>query len=107
MAEIYHTGTEFAANQITFTRGTVDDVVSVGVFHTTDAGEVPDVVDFTTVTLVQPGDPLAEGAKVDVLSLIGPDGGDVTLPAGTYQRWLLIETTTEKIIRRPDTLVIL
>lgn len=105
MPSIPRTGTEYVANELTFTRGTVADVVSVGVFHSNDPTVVPTVAQFTTVQLVQPGDALAQGTKIDVLSLIGPRGG-VTLTPGDYQRWVLVKTATEDIIRRPDTLTI-
>lgn len=111
MVEIFSTGTEYVANELTITRGSVDDIVSVGVYHTADPEEIPDVEDFTEVTLVDgtavPPDSLAEAGKIDVLSLIGPRNGDVTLAAGDYQRWVLVTTATEDIIRRPDTLTVL
>lgn len=105
MPSIPRTGTEYVANELTFTRGTVADVISVGVFHSTDPTVVPTVAQFTTVQLVKPGDALADGTKTDALSLIGPRGG-VTLTPGDYQRWVLVKTATEDIIRRPDTLTI-
>lgn len=111
MAEIYRTGTEFTGNQITLTRGSVSDITAVGVFHSTDPSVIPTVEQFTTVRLVDgtstPPDDLAEAGKVDVLALIGPRGGDVTLPPGDYQRWVLVVTATEDIVRRPDVLTIL
>ncbi len=106
MASIYRTATKYAANNLTLVRGTVADITSVGVYHTTDPTVIPAVADFTLVQLVQPGDPLAEGTNLDVLSLIGT-GGDVALPPGDYQRWILWTTATEKDISRPDTLTIL
>ncbi|MEV4321004.1 hypothetical protein AB0J37_02095 [Microbispora rosea] len=111
MAEIYRTGTEFTANQVTLTRGSVADITAVGVFHSTDPSVIPEVEDFTTVQLVDgtapDPDPLAEAGKVDVLALVGPRNGDVVLEPGDYQRWVLIQTATEDIIRRPDVLTIL
>lgn len=111
MAEIYRTGTEYTANQITLTRGTVGDITAVGVFHSTDPSVIPAVEDFTIVQLVDgtatPPDELAETGKVDVLALIGPRGGDVTLTPGDYQRWVLVQTALEDIVRRPDVLSIL
>lgn len=101
------TGTEYAANAITITRGTVAAITGVGVFHTTNAATVPTVEQFTTVDLVQPGDPLADGQNIDVLSLIGPDAGDVVLTAGVHQRWVLIQTATENIIRKVDTVTVI
>jgi hypothetical protein len=111
VAEIYSTGTEYVANEITITRGTVGDITAVGVFHTTDPAVIPTVAQFTTVTLAdgtaEPPDTLSEPGVIDVLSLIGPRGGQVTLSAGDYQRFILISTATEDIIRRPDTLTVL
>ena len=104
---IPRTGTEYVANSLTFTRGTVAAIVSVGVYHTADPTVVPTVAQFTPVQLVKPGDSLADGTNIDILSLIGPRSGDVTLSAGDYQRWVLIKTATEDIIRRPDTITIL
>jgi hypothetical protein len=103
---IYHTATEYTANAITMARGTPADIVSVGVYHNTDPQKVPDVADFTEVRLVLPGDLLAEGSTVDILSLIGP-GGDVELQPGDYQRWTLITTVAENIIDSVDTVSIL
>lgn len=104
---IPHTGTEYVANELTFSRGSVADVTSVGVFHTNDPSVIPLVNQFTTVMLVKPGDAQAEGTKIDVLSLIGPRAGHVTLAAGTYQRWVLVKTATEDIMRRPDTIEVM
>ena len=103
---IYRTATEYTANSITLTRGTPSDIVSVGVYHSTNPQTVPQVSDFVQVTLVQPGDVLAEGALVDILALIGPDG-DITLAPGDYQRWTLITTAAERIIDAVDTITIL
>lgn len=112
MVTLYHTGTEYVANEITLHRGDVASIVSVGVYHTTDPDEIPEVADFDTVQLVDgtsPGNPLAEDGKIDVLSLIGPKvGADINLSTpGDYQRWVLIQTDDEDIIRRPDVLEIL
>lgn len=111
MAQIYNTGTEYVANQITISRGNVADITSVGVHHAADPNTVPAVEDFTTVTLVdgtaQDPDPLAEAGKIDILSLIGPKNGDLTLSAGDYQRFVLIQTATEDIIRKVDTITVL
>lgn len=108
MVEQYSTATEYSANAITLTRGTTADITSVGVFHSIDPNEVPDVTDFTTVTLVEPGDPLADGTNIDVLSLIGPKAGaDLILAAGDWQRWVLVSTTSEDIIRKVDVVTIL
>lgn len=107
MADLYTTATEYLANALTFTRGTVDDIASVGVYHTVDVDEVPDELDFHACLLVEPGDALAEGSNIDVLSLIGPGvGAHDTLTAGVYQRWVLIKTSTETIIRKVDTVTV-
>ncbi|MGI5493893.1 hypothetical protein [Microtetraspora malaysiensis] len=109
MAEIFHTGTEYLANEITITRGTVSDITAVGVYHAINPNQIPAVGDFTMVTLADgtktPPDPLAEAGKIDVLSLIGPRGG-TTLTPGDYQRYVLIQTATEDIIRRVDVLTV-
>lgn len=105
VVSLFTTGTEYVANELTLTRGSVTDIVSVGVYHTTNPATVPTVAQFTAATLVKPGDALAEGTKIDVLSLIGPRGG-ASLAAGDYQRWVLVSTATEDIIRRPDTITI-
>lgn len=112
MAEIYRSATEYAGNAVTLSRGTVDDIVSVGVYHDTDPGVVPAVEDFTVVSLVdgtaEPPDALSELGVIDVLSLIGPRDGDLDLATpGDYQRWVLVTTAAEDIIRRPDTITVL
>lgn len=108
MAELYSTATEFLANSITITRGSASDITSVGVFHSLNPNEVPEPGDFTTVTLVEPGDPLAEGANTDVLSLVGSKvGADLALAAGDWQRWILVQTASEDIVRRADVVTVL
>lgn len=111
MAEIYDSATEYLANAITFTRGTVDDITSVGVYHTTNANEVPTELQFTAADLVYAGGPtkpeLAEGSNIDIVSLIGPGVGGLSLAAGVYQRWVMIKTANETIIRKVDTLTVI
>lgn len=108
MAELYSTATEFLANSITISRGSASDITSVGVFHSLNPNEKPEPGDFTTVTLVEPGDPLAEGANTDVLSLIGSKvGADLALTTGDWQRWVLIQTPSEEIIRKVDVVTVL
>lgn len=107
---LYRTATEYVANALTITRGTVADITSVGVFMTTDPTVVPTVAQFATVTLVKPGDALAEGTTVDVLSLIGPRSTVTALASltpGDYQRWVKVTTATEDKIRKVDTVTIL
>lgn len=107
---LFSTATEYLANEVTLTRGDVSDITGVGVFHSAVAGATPDVEDFTMVYLVDDPDtdPLAEGSKIDVLSLVGPKAGsDLTLSAGTYQRWVLVQTSTENIIRSIDIVTVL
>mgnify|MGYP000970236446 CR=1 FL=1 len=50
--EIFSTSTEYIANEITISRGTVADITAVGVYHSEDPNSRPDVTDFTTVQLV-------------------------------------------------------
>lgn len=111
LAEIFNTATEYVANSLTILRGSVSDIVSVGVYHTTDPNTIPAVEDFTTVTLVDgtdpDPDPLAEAGVIDVLSLVGPRNGQVELVPGDYQRFVCISTATEDIIRKVDVLTVL
>lgn len=106
MVDLYSTATEYLANQITITRGTASDIVSVGVYHTEDPLYVPTEADFIPAELVLPGDPLAQGDFIDVISLIGPasppDATHIELTPGTYQRWVLVTTVVEVIIRKVD-----
>ncbi len=100
---LYSTGTEYVMNEITMLRGSNADIVSVGVFHSTSPNAVPTVSQFTTVTLVKPGDALAEGTKTDIASLIGARAGAIPLAAGDYQRFCLITTASEDLVRFVDT----
>ena len=106
MVDLYSTSTEYLANALTIVRGTAADIESVGVYHTEDPDEVPADTDFTPVTLVSsPTDPLADGNNIDVLSLMGT--GALALAAGTYQRWVMVKTATETIIRKVDVVEVL
>lgn len=99
--------TKFFANQLTILRGTVNDIVRVGVFHSLNPAETPTPAQFTTVALVDPPDPLAEGNRIDVLALIGPDvPADLDLGVGAWQHWVLIETNTEKMIFKVDLITV-
>lgn len=104
MAEIFSTATEYIANAISLTRGSYADIVSVGTFFTTDPLVVPTPAQFTAATLVAPTHPLGDGVNYDVVTLVGPRGGAVSLPPGDYQVWVLIKTANEDIIRRVDVL---
>lgn len=109
-AELYSTATEYLANELTITRGDVGDITGVGVYHDENPNAVPEVGDFTTVYLVADPltDPLAEDGKIDVLSLIGPKGGaHLALTPGDYQRWVLVQTASEDIIRKVDVVTVL
>jgi hypothetical protein len=78
------------------------------VYHTTDAAVKPTVAQFTMVTLVKPGDALADGTNLDVLSLIGPKtGAQLALTPGDYQRWVLVQTASEDVIRKVDTITVI
>src|SRR5690606_1593353 len=109
MAEIYRTATEYLANEIKITRGKVSDITAVGVYHSTDPSYIPSPGDFTRVTLVdgttEPPDPLAERGVGGVLSLVGPRGVS-SLPPGDHQRWVLVQTASEDIIRRVDVVTV-
>lgn len=118
-AEIYHTATEYVSHALTFARGGPTQVTSVGVHYATDPDTVPAVTDFTDAQLIDgvtdPSNPLAQANVVDVVALIGPEeGADLSLTAGVYTCWVLIETQAvgslpgEQIIRKtPDTLTVL
>jgi hypothetical protein len=106
MVTIYSTGTQYLANELTLTRGSVADITYVGVYHNVNPAIVPTVAQFTQVTLVKPGDSLAEGTKIDVMSLVGPRAGQVSLAPGDYQRWVLVKTATEDIIQPVDVVTI-
>ncbi len=103
---LYSTGTEYVMNEITMLRGTNADIVSVGVFHSITPNAVPSVAQFTTVTLVKPGDALAEGTKTDIASRIGARTGAIALAAGDYQRFCLITTASEDLVRFVDTVTV-
>jgi len=109
---LYHSATEYIANPITLLRGAVSDITLVGIYVTTSAVTIPNVADFTTVTLVDgtkvPPDANSVVGEIDVLTLVGPRAGQLsTLTAGTYQVYILLKTAVEDIIRRVDTLSIL
>jgi len=109
---LYHTGTEYTSNSITLLRGSVSDITSVGVYHNVNPAYIPLITDFVTVTLADgttiPPAALAIPGEIDVVALIGPKAGaQLTLAAGTYQRWVLIRTAAEDIIRAADTIIVL
>ena len=115
MTTLFRTATEYLANQITFTRGTVSDVVTVGVYMNTDPSIVPTPAQFTTVLLIShtttPASPLLDGTKTDIVSKVGPGFGSISpghlnLTPGDYQRWTSVSTADEFIIRRPDVVTI-
>jgi len=116
-ATLYSTATEYIANTLTLTRGSVSDITSVGIYVNTNPNTIPTVAQFTAVQLVNgtitPLPPLAVAGQVDVLTKAGPGGSGVTagdlasLTTGSYQVWILVKTGSEAIIRKVDTLVIL
>jgi hypothetical protein len=119
-ASIYSTATEYIANAITLTRGSVSDIVKVGIYVNVSPNTIPAVSQFTTVTLVDGTaggtlPPLAVAGEIDVLTKVGPGSagppvvppGDLaSLTPGSYQVWILIVTATEAIIRKVDTLTV-
>lgn len=114
MVTLYSTATEYIANELTFLRGDSGDIASVHVHFDLDPNDVPAVGDFTEVTLVEAPDALADGDKVDVVTLVGPgnvglsiSAGDVELTAGDYQLFVMIVTASEIVIRSVDTVTIL
>lgn len=105
MVDLYAGGTEYVRDPVTLGFGTVDDIASVGYFHAA-AGVIPTVADFTAGTLVKADtDPLWDG-KAEVVTLIGARLGAVALAAGDWQRWILITTADEDIIRASGTITV-
>ena len=109
---LYHTGTEYTSNAISLLRGSASDIVDVGVYHSTNPAYVPQVSDFVIVTLAdgttKPPSVLAVTGELDVVALIGPKtGAQLVLTAGIYQRWVLVQTGAEDIIRAVDTVTVL
>jgi hypothetical protein len=103
---LYSPGTEYTANAITMKRGSAADITWVGVYHGVDPNHTPTLADFQQSTLVVPPNPMADGSNIDILTLVGP-GGDIQLVAGVYQRWALVKTATENIVRKLDTVTVL
>lgn len=112
--ELYSTSTEYFAVELTEIRGTTADIASVWVYLDANPNVVPTPDLFTEVALVEAPDALADGDKIDILTLAGP--GDVTLgvaagdiqeAAGTYQLFVMIVTATEIVIRSVDEVVFL
>lgn len=116
-ASIFNTATEYIANQISLLRGSVSDILSVGIYVNTNPNTIPTVAQFTTVTLVDgtatPLPALAVAGEIDVVTKVGAGGSGVTagdlstLTVGNYQVWILIKTASENIIRKIDTLTIM
>lgn len=109
---LYHTGTEYTSNSITLLRGALASITNVGVYHSTNPAYIPLVSDFIPVTLADgtttPPSPLAIPGEIDVVALIGPKAGaQMNLAAGTWQRFVLVQTSTEDIIRAADTVIVL
>ena len=109
---LYHTATEYTSNAITLLRGAKTDITAVGIYHNVNPSYIPLVSNFIIVTLADgtkvPPDTLAIPGELDVVARIGPkSGADVNLTAGTYQRWVLVQTSTQDMIRAADTVIIL
>jgi hypothetical protein len=109
---LYHTGTEYTSNSITLLRGIKADILDVGVYHNVNPLYVPQVTDFTIVTLadgtITPPSDLAVAGELDIVALIGPKAGaQLLLAAGIYQRWVLVQTAYQDLIRAVDTVTVL
>lgn len=108
MVTLFTTSTVYTANELTLIRGTSADILEVLIYHNTDPNVVPAYAAMTAVQLVEAPDPLADGAKIDVLTKVGPglaalvDPGEVTLAAGDWQRWVGIRTAAEFILASTD-----
>lgn len=110
--QLYHTGTEYTSNSITLLRGTSASITNVGVYHSTNPAYIPLVTDFISVTLADgttlPPSALAIPGELDVVALIGPKAGaQMNLAVGVWQRWVLVQTSTEDLIRAADTVTVL
>ena len=122
---IFSNATEYIANAITLTRGTVADIKGVGIYVNINPNSVPTIAQFTMLpnglvdgTAGGTLPPLAVAGEIDVITSVGPGAavsgaipavpaGDLsTLTAGSYQVWILIRTASEAIIRKVDTLTI-
>lgn len=108
---LYPAGTRYVAAAFDQTRGVPADITSVGMAFHIDPNHKPTLAEFTTVTLVEPGDPLADasiGDKLDILALIGPKAGaDLALASGDWQAFTLIQTSSEDIIDHAGTVTVL
>lgn len=107
MAEIYRNGTEYTGNQLTLARGNLADITAVGVLHSTDPNVVPAVEDFVDVIVVDETSPLGLAGQLRIITKVGPKSGDEVLAPGVYQRFLLVQTSDEDIIRKADTIEVL
>jgi hypothetical protein len=108
---LYSTATEYTSNALTFLRGSQANVTGVGVYHSLNPNIVPTVAEFTTVTLADgttiPPNPLAIPGEIDVVALVGPGGQVTGLTTGDWQRFVLVQTINENIIRAVDVITIL
>lgn len=111
---LYSTATEYTSNAITLIRGTVADITAVGVYHNVNPATIPAVGSFVTVTLADGTNSgsanyaLAVPGEIDVVALIGPKvGAQLALAAGSWQRWVLVQTAAEDMIRKVDTVTVL
>ena len=83
MSDIWITATEYRRNALTLVDGTVGDIVSVGIALRSNPNDVPDPTgaglgEFTAVAL----DPTGP----DIVTLIGPRGGDIVpVAVGDYR----------------------
>ena len=104
-SDIWITATEYRRNRITINHGVVGDITAVGIALRTNPNDVPDpsgsgLGEFTAATLDVSGP--------DIVTLIGPRGGDVVPSApGDFQVFVLIRTLDEDIIRKPSVLTVL
>lgn len=104
-SDIWITATEYRRNALTINSGTVGDISAVGFALRSAPDDVPDPTgtglgEFTAVTLDTTGP--------DVVTLIGPRGGDVVpVATGDYQVFILVRTADEDIIRRPSVLTVM
>lgn len=107
MADIFEHATEYRRNRLLITSGFVAQITAVGIALSTDPNAVPDpgisppdMGDYTPITLDDTVSP------PEVVTLIGPRGGDINPTVGEYQVFILIRTSEEDIIRLPNTLTV-
>lgn len=111
--EQYLHATQYQRNEITLLAGVVGDITSVGVYFDVNPNFSPEVDDFTSVDLVDGTDDplpaLGRVGKIDILQLIGTkSGAHMAIAApGDYQKFVLVQTISEDLMFKLDTVTII